>query len=51
MKYPKKNVFKGVMTWAKVIHLFVDSEAYNEKMGPILSSKEGLDIALSNAYV
>jgi len=36
------------MTWAKVT--FVDSEAYHEQMGPIPSSNESLDIALSNVH-
>jgi len=32
------------------LHLFVDSEAYHEQMGPIPSSNESLDKALSNAH-
>jgi len=37
--------------WAqKWLHLFVDSEAYHEQMGPIPSSNGSLDIALSNAH-
>jgi len=43
-------IIKWVMTWAKLIHLFVDSEAYHEQMGPIPSSNGSLDIALSNAH-
>jgi len=31
-------------------YLFVDSEAYHEQMGPIPSTNESLDIALSNAH-
>ena len=33
----------------KCPHLFSDSEAYYEQMGPIPSSNGSLDIALSNA--
>jgi len=35
---------------AKSVHLFSDSEAYHEQMGPIPSSDESLDIALSNTH-
>jgi len=35
---------------AKSVHLFLDSEAYHEQMGPISSSNGSLDIALSNAH-
>jgi len=31
-------------------HLFVDSEAYHEQMGPIPSSNGSIDIALFNAH-
>jgi len=34
----------------RCLHLFVDSEAYQEQMGPIPSSNGSLDIALSNAH-
>ena len=34
----------------KWLHLFVDSEADHEQMGPISSSNESLDIALSIAH-
>jgi len=36
------------MTWAKATSL--DSEAYHEQMGPVPSSNESLDKALSNAH-
>jgi len=34
----------------KCLHLFSDSQAYNEQMGPIPSSNISLDIALSDAH-
>jgi len=42
-------VLKGVMHGQKGLHLFLDAEACHEQMGPIPSSNESLDIALSNA--
>ena len=41
---------KGLWHGQKWLHLFLDSEAYYEQMGPIPSSYESLDIALSNAH-
>ena len=43
---PLKRLFHG----QKFLHLFLDSEACLEQMGPIPSSNESLDIALSNAH-
>jgi len=45
-----KNPLKGLWHGQKWLHLFVDSEAYHEQMGPIPSSNESLNIALSNAH-
>ena len=42
-----KGLWHGQNKW---LHLFVDSEAYHEQIGPIPSSNESLDIALSNAH-
>jgi len=41
---------KGLCHGQKCLHLFSDSEAYHEQMGPIRSSTGSLDIALSNAH-
>jgi len=40
---------KGSWHGQKLLHLFVDSEAYHVQMVPIPSSNGSLDIALSNA--
>ena len=40
----------GLWHGQKWLHLFVDSEAYHEQIGPIPNSNETLDIALSNAH-
>ena len=41
---------KGLWHGQKWLHVFVESEAYHEQMGPIPSSNESLDIALSNVH-
>jgi len=41
-------LLKGVMTWAKVTLLV--RRFYHEQMGPIPTSNESLEIALSNAH-
>jgi len=43
------NLIFGIIG-QKYLHLFLDSEAYHEQMGPIPSSNGSLDIALSNAH-
>ena len=53
-QYGKRVCFpvllKGLWHGQKWLHLFVDSEAYHEQMGPIPSSNGSLDIALFNAH-
>jgi len=44
------RMVKGVMTWAKCPHLFVDSEGYHEQMGPLPNSNGSLDIALFKTH-
>jgi len=41
---------KGLCRDQKRLHLFLDSEAYHDQMGPIPSSNGSLDIALSNTH-
>jgi len=41
---------KGLCHGQKCLHLFSDSEAYHEQMGPIPCSNGSLDIALANAH-
>ena len=41
---------KGLSQDQKCFHLFSDSEAYYEQMGPIPSSTGSLDIALDDAF-
>ena len=42
---------KGLTHSQNYLHSFSDSEAYHEQMGPIASSNESLDIALSIAHM
>jgi len=46
----KVSGLKGLCHGQKCLHLFSDSEAYHEQMGPIPSSNGSLDIALSNVH-
>jgi len=41
---------EGLCHGQKCLHLFSDSEAHHEKMGPIPNSNGSLDIAISNAH-